>query len=97
MKDRIYVVGVGMTPIVKQDGGSFEQQCDIAISEAMEDAGLSPKGDQAAIGGIWYGNCAQGMLTSQHCIRGQVILRRLGFESMPLSMLRMPAQQPLRP
>ncbi len=84
MKDRIYVIGVGMTPIVKQNGGSFEQQCDIAISEAMEDAGLNPKDDQSAIGGIWYGNCAQGMLTSQHCIRGQVILRRLGFEGMPV-------------
>jgi len=84
MKDRIYIIGVGMTPIVKQDGGSFEHLCNIAISEAMEDAALNPKGDQDAIGGIWYGNCAQGMLTSQHCIRGQVILRRLGFESMPV-------------
>ncbi len=83
MKDRIYVIGVGMTPITK-DGGSYEDLCRAAISEAMEDAGLSFEGDQNAIGGIWYGNCGQGMLTSQHSIRGQVILRRLGFECMPV-------------
>ena len=85
MKDRVYIIGVGMTPIVKQDGGSFEQhvqhrhfrghgRCGLELLKAIKDA----------IGGIWYGNCAQGMLTSQHCIRGQVILRRLGFESMPV-------------
>ena len=84
MKDRVYIIGVGMTPIVKQDGGSYEHLCNVAISEAMEDAGLHYDGDKAVVGGIWYGNCAQGMMTSQHCIRGQVILRRLGFERMPV-------------
>ena len=84
MKDRVYIIGAGMTPIVKQDGGSYEHLCNIAISEAMEDAGLNYDGDKSAIGGIWYGNCSQGMMTSQHCIRGQVILRRLGFECMPV-------------
>ena len=83
MKNRIYLIGTGMTPMVKQ-GGSYEELCKAAISEAMEDAGLNYDGDKAAIGGIWYGNCAQGMLTSQHSIRGQVILRRLGFECMPI-------------
>jgi acetyl-CoA acetyltransferase len=50
----------------------------------MEDAGLSYDGDKDAIGGIWYGNCVPGMFTSQHSIRGQVILRRLKFEKMPI-------------
>ena len=54
------------------------------IREAMTDSGLSYDGDKDAIGGIWYGNCSQGMLTSQHCVRGQVILRRLKFERMPI-------------
>ena len=83
MKDRVYIIGVGMTPIVKQ-GGPYEQMCRTAISEAIEDAGLNYEGDKAAIGGIWYGNCGQGMLTSQHSVRGQVILRRLGFQCMPV-------------
>lgn len=84
MPEQVYIIGVGMTPIVKQNGGSFESLCRTAVSEAMEDAGLSFEADKAAIGGIWYGNCAQGMQTSQHCIRGQVVLRRLGFEQMPV-------------
>jgi len=84
MKDKVFIIGAGMTRMVKQNGGSYEYLCDTAISEAMEDAGLSHDGDKEAIGGAWYGNCAQGMLTSQHSIRGQVVLRRLGFEKMPV-------------
>ena len=83
MKDRIYIIGVGMTPISK-DGGSYENLSRTAISEAMEDAGLHFEEEKNVVGGIWYGNCGQGMLTSQHSIRGQVILRRLGFECMPV-------------
>ena len=83
MKERVYIIGAGMTPMRKQ-AGPYEALCETAISEAMEDAGLSFADDKDAIGGIWYGNCAQGMLTSQHSIRGQVILRRLGFECMPV-------------
>ncbi len=83
MKERVYIIGVGMIPI-KKDGGPYEAMCEGAISEAMADAGLSYEGDKDAIGGIWYGNCSQGMLTSQHCVRGHVILRRLKFEQMPI-------------
>jgi len=79
MKERVYIIGVGMTKISK-NGGTYEALCTEAIAEAMTDAALSYEGDKGAIGCIWYGNCGQGMLTSQHSIRGQVILRRLGFE-----------------
>jgi acetyl-CoA acyltransferase len=83
MRERVYIIGVGMTKIVKM-AGSYESMCAEAIREAMEDAGLSYEGDKDAMGGIWYGNCAQGMLTSQHSVRGQVVLRRLKFERMPV-------------
>ncbi|MBP7231517.1 MAG: thiolase family protein [Syntrophaceae bacterium] len=83
MKEKIYLIGAGMTPISKM-AGTYEFMCATAVREAMEDAGLSYEGDKDAIGGIWYGNCVQGMLTSQHCVRGQVILRRLKFEKMPI-------------
>jgi acetyl-CoA acetyltransferase len=68
MKERIFIIGVGMTKITKQ-AGSYESLCEEAIREAMVDSGLSFEGDKDAIGGIFYGNCAQGMLTSQHSIR----------------------------
>ena len=86
MKEKIYIIGVGMTKISKQ-GGSYEELAGIAIGEAMKDAGLAVDDgdDRGKIGGIWYANCAQGMLTSQHSIRGQVVLRRLGFEEMPVT------------
>lgn len=83
MKEKVYIIGAGMIPISKQ-AGTYESMCAGAIREAMEDAGLSYEGDKNAIGGIWYGNCIQGMLTSQHCVRGHVVLRRLNFEQMPI-------------
>jgi len=83
MKEKVYVIGVGMIPISKQ-AGSYEAMCAGAIQEAMEDAGLSYEGDKGVVGGIWYGNCSQGVLSSQHCVRGQVVLRRLKFEQMPI-------------
>jgi acetyl-CoA acyltransferase len=83
MKEKVYIIGAGMIPISKQ-AGTYESMCAGAIREAMEDAGLSYEGDKEAIGGIWYGNCIQGFLTSQHCVRGHVILRRLKFEQMPI-------------
>jgi acetyl-CoA acetyltransferase len=83
MKERVYIIGVGMTKISKQ-AGSYESLCEEAIREAMADSSLNFDGDKDIIGGIFYGNCAQGMLTSQHSIRGQVILRRLGFARMPV-------------
>lgn len=83
MQERVYIVGMGMTKMSKK-GGTYEALCTEAIGEAMADAGLDFEGDKQAVGAIWYGNCAQGMLTSQHSIRGQVILRRLGFEDIPV-------------
>lgn len=84
MKDRVYIIGVGMTPIVKMNGGTYEHLCSTALAEAMADAGLCPESDQGAFGAVWYGNCAQGLFTSQHSIRGQVVLRRLGFMGRPV-------------
>jgi acetyl-CoA acetyltransferase len=58
MRERVYIIGVGMTRIVKM-AGSYESMCEEAIREAMEDAGLTYEGDKDAIGGIWYGNCGR--------------------------------------
>lgn len=49
MRERIYVIGVGMTKIVKM-AGSYESMCAEAIREAMEDAGLSYEGNKGAMG-----------------------------------------------
>jgi len=83
MKEKVYIIGTGMMKISKM-AGSYESMCAETIREAMEDAGLNYEGDKDAIGGIWYGNCGQGVLTSQHSVRGQVTLRRLKFEQMPI-------------
>jgi acetyl-CoA acetyltransferase len=83
MGSRVFIIGVGMTTIRKQ-AGTYEELCGEAIREAMGDAGKVYEEDTGEIGGIWYANCAQGMLTSQHSVRGQVVLRRLGFSGAPV-------------
>jgi acetyl-CoA acetyltransferase len=76
-----YIIGVGCTRFAK-GAGSYSELCGEAIAEAMEDAGLGFGEDLGAIEAIFYANCAQGALTSQHSVRGQVTLRRLGFEDV---------------
>lgn len=83
MKEHAFIIGVGMTRFSKK-AGPYESLCEEAIRESMADASLSYEGDKDSIGGIFYGNCAQGLLTSQHCVRGEVILRRLGFKCVPV-------------
>ncbi|MCX7982909.1 MAG: thiolase family protein [Syntrophales bacterium] len=83
MKKEVFIVGVGMTQIKKQ-GPSYEDLCREAIAEAMADAGLDYEGEKKAIEAIYYGNCTQGLFTSQHSVRGQVITRRLGFSEIPV-------------
>lgn len=83
MRDRVYIIGVGMTEFKKM-AGTYEELCEFALREAMDDSDLRYDEEKGKIGSIWYANCAQGMLTSQHSVRGQVILRRLGFEGAPV-------------
>jgi acetyl-CoA acetyltransferase len=83
MEREVFIIGVGMTPIKKQ-GPSYESLCREAIKEAMEDAGLDFEGDKGVVEAVYYGNCTQGLFTSQHSIRGQVVLRRLNFSGIPV-------------
>jgi acetyl-CoA acetyltransferase len=51
-----------------------------AIRQATADAGCQA-GD---IEGVWFANAGQGALEGQHMVRGQVVLRPLGFEAIPI-------------
>lgn len=79
----VFIAGVGMTAIKKQ-GPSYEELCREAVREAMADAGIDFDGGKKAIEAVYYGNCTQGLFTSQHCVRGQVVMRRLGFSEVPV-------------
>jgi acetyl-CoA acetyltransferase len=51
-----------------------------AVEEALRSAGVEKSQIEAAV----VGNAAAGLITGQECIRGQVILREMGFGDIPI-------------
>lgn len=77
----IYVVGVGMTPFGKFLDKSVKSLARAAVDDALKDAGAKI-GD---IGAAFYSNTVQGALEGQLMVGGQVVLRSMGFNSIPIA------------
>ena len=75
-----YVAGVGMTPTGKFLDRSIKQLTADAVSAALADAGLAVADIQAA----YFSNATQGVLEGQTMVRGQIALRPLGIEGIPV-------------
>ncbi|MCW5656966.1 MAG: thiolase family protein [Burkholderiaceae bacterium] len=76
----VYVAGVGMTPTGKFLDRSIKQLTADAVRGALADAGLAVADVQAA----YFSNATQGVLEGQTMVRGQIALRPLGFEGIPV-------------
>jgi acetyl-CoA acyltransferase len=68
---RVYIAGVGMTPFVSRTELSLRALAEMSAYEALADAGIAA----ADVGRVYFGNGAEGLLTGQEMIRGQVALR----------------------
>jgi acetyl-CoA acyltransferase len=77
----IYVVGVGMTKFGRFLDRSVKSLAHEAIGAALNDAG----GTLADIGAAFYANTTQGALEGQLMVGGQVVLRGMGFEAIPIA------------
>ena len=71
----VAIIGVGMHPFGKFLEKRLEDFARVAVWDAVEDAGIPPKDIQAA----YVANSLGGLVTGQEGIRGQVILRDVGF------------------
>ena len=80
MTSRASIAGVSMTRFGKFLNKSVKDLVQESVSDVLVDAGLS-KDDVEA---IFFGNCVQGHLEGQDMIRGQVALRPMGFEKLPI-------------
>ncbi|MFZ5643125.1 MAG: thiolase family protein [Bacillota bacterium] len=78
--DNVYVIGVGMTPFGRYLDKKIRDLAGEAITEAIQDARISRELVQA----VWFSNSGWGYFDNQHCIRGQVALRHLGFAGLPI-------------
>lgn len=76
----VYVIGVGMTPFSRHPDLSVRDLATRAVRAALEDAGLGPED----IGAIAFANAVQGAMEGQFGIRGQVALRDLPFDAVPI-------------
>ena len=76
----ISIIGVGMTRFAKMPEFSVKQLTAQAVSAALADAGLTAGDVEAA----FFANTVQGALEGQLMVRGQIALRPLGFEGIPI-------------
>lgn len=69
-----------MTPLGKHEQTSIKQLTATVVTAALEDAGAS----LADVNAAWFSNTRQGVLEGQHGIRGQVALRAMGVDGIPI-------------
>jgi len=75
-----YVVGTGMTVFGKYPESTIRSLSEVAVAEALADAGATQSDIQVA----FFANGAAGILTGQEMIRGQVALRTSGLLGIPM-------------
>ncbi|MDX6655959.1 MAG: hypothetical protein QOH62_752 [Solirubrobacteraceae bacterium] len=75
----VLIAGVGMTRFAKSPQ-TLRQLAGEAVGAALGDAGLEVGHVEAA----YVGNAVAGLVTGQEMIRGQVMLRPLGIEGIPI-------------
>lgn len=77
----VYIVGLGMIRFAKYPDRDVRDMAHEAVGLALADAGLAPGELQAA----FFANTFWGMFANQHSIRGQVVLRSMGIEALPVT------------
>ena len=78
--DDIYLVGIGMTKFGPLPDMSMKDITGAAVKAALDDAGI----DADAIEAAYFANATQGALEGQYMIPGQVALRSIGIEGVPV-------------
>lgn len=76
----IYIVGVGMTSFGKYLDRSIKQMTEGAVGQALADGGATIGDIEAA----YFANAAQSVLEGQATIPGEIALRTMGFEGIPV-------------
>jgi len=80
MKEEIFVVGVGMTRFGRWLDRSLKSLVAEAALQALKDANCRA----ADIDAAFFSNTTQSIIEGQHLIRGQIALREIGIESIPI-------------
>jgi len=76
----VYVIGVGHTPFGKFLERNVKSLAAEAITAALADAQI----ERSQLNAAFFGNAMQGLVTRQEMVRGQVALRPLGIDRIPI-------------
>lgn len=76
----VVVLGVGMTPFGKFLDRSLKDLAREAVEACLKHGGI----DKGRLDAAFVGNAMAGLMEGQECIRGQVVLRPLGIDSIPI-------------
>jgi len=76
----VYIIGVGHTPFGKFLERSVKSLTAEAVKGALTDAGI----EKTDLNAAFFGNAMQGLVTRQEMVRGQVALRPLGIDRIPI-------------
>jgi len=77
----VYIIGLGMIRFNKYPDRDVREMAHEATRQALADAGL----DKQALEAAFFSNTFWGMFDNQHSIRGQVVLRSMGIEALPVT------------
>lgn len=80
MSGSVWIVGVGMTPFGIHRDKTINQLTQWAVGDALADAGASTEQLDAA----FFGSATQGFLQGQVMIGGQIALREMGVQAIPV-------------
>ena len=80
MVDDVFIAGVGMTAFGRHLGRSYQDLTHEAVELALADTGAA----QAQIEQAFFASCVAGYLHGQHMIPGQVALRSMGMQGVPV-------------
>ncbi len=78
--ETIYVCGVGHTPFGRYPDKSMKDLTKEAVTAALEDAGA----EMSQVESAYFASTTAGPLQGQHSIAGQISLRAMGFEGIPI-------------
>ncbi|EAQ96664.1 thiolase family protein [Congregibacter litoralis] len=76
----IFIAGVGMTQFGRHLDRSYKDLTRESVEQALADAGA----EKSQVRQAYFGSCVVGFMQDQHMIPGQVALRSMGFEGIPI-------------
>ncbi|MDA8139998.1 MAG: thiolase family protein [Desulfobacteraceae bacterium] len=79
--EEVYIIGAHTTPFGKHLDLSIKDLTAMTVKGVLADAGIG----QEAVQAVWFSNSGWGDQQGQTCIRGQVALRPLGIDTIPIT------------